>query len=225
VLRLGARSSARSARARVRAEEGKGCPRTRARLWHRRQLGGDHRRALAQSLGKLDGLRGRVRPAGEHFVRELDSRRRENLVRQPHRESPRLAFVTRSAARRSSVHAWSTLPNGIPEIPCNYRERDTGFEDAEPPSISRTSVASRPNATVVDIDALAIEFLTAVRSGDDRAVGLASRLAEVVLDASSGRLALTVLEGGALTITRAIRLAEHVLSVSAPTEPRREGAS
>jgi hypothetical protein len=166
-----------------------------------------------------------VRSAGEHFVRELDRRRGENLVRQPHRESSRLAFITALGRSKELGPRWSTLAKGVSEIRSDYGERDTGFEDAEPPSISQNSVASRPNATVVDIDALAIEFLTAVRSGDDRAVGLASRLAEVVLDASSARLALTVLEGGALTITRAIRLAEHVLSVSAPTEPRREGAS
>jgi len=70
---------------------------------------------------------------------------------------------------------------------------------------------------------MALEFLTAVRAGDDRAVELAECLARVVLDASPARLALSVLEGGPLSVTRAIRLAEHVLSL--PTLAAREGAS
>jgi hypothetical protein len=41
---------------------------------------------------------------------------------------------------------------------------------------------------------------------------MAARLAELVLNASGARLALDVLEGGPLTVTRAIRLAEQVLS-------------
>jgi hypothetical protein len=59
---------------------------------------------------------------------------------------------------------------------------------------------------------VAVEFLAAVRAGDDAAADLALRLAERVIDASAARLALSVLEGGPLSITRAIRLAEHVLA-------------
>jgi hypothetical protein len=59
---------------------------------------------------------------------------------------------------------------------------------------------------------LADEFLRAVGAGDDRAAELAADLANAVLEASGARLALSVLEGGALTVTRAIRLAEKVLS-------------
>jgi hypothetical protein len=59
---------------------------------------------------------------------------------------------------------------------------------------------------------LADAFLTAVGAGDDRAAQLAMALADAVLDASGARLAVSVLEGGPLIITRAIRLAEDVLS-------------
>jgi hypothetical protein len=62
-----------------------------------------------------------------------------------------------------------------------------------------------------------------VRVGDDRAVDLAARLAELVLNASGAQLALAVLEGGPLIVTRAIRLAEHVLS--SRTRAAREDAS
>ncbi len=58
---------------------------------------------------------------------------------------------------------------------------------------------------------LAVAFLEAVSAGDDRAVELAASLAEHTLEESGARLALSVLDGGPLSITRAIRLAEHVL--------------
>ena len=60
--------------------------------------------------------------------------------------------------------------------------------------------------------ALAEEFLRAVATGEDEAATLATALAEAVLDASGAKLALGVLNGGPLTITRAIRLAELVLT-------------
>jgi hypothetical protein len=105
-------------------------------------------------------------------------------------------------------------------------ERDTGLEDADPPSTSAALQAPRPAATFrANPSELAFEFLAAVRGGDDRAVDLAARLAEGVLEASAARLALSVLEGGPLSITRAIRLAEHVLAaVTSPeaAEPARE---
>jgi hypothetical protein len=62
---------------------------------------------------------------------------------------------------------------------------------------------------------LADEFLAAVGVGEDRAAELAVALANAVLNASGVKLAQSVLEGGAFTITRAIRLAELVLSVAA----------
>jgi hypothetical protein len=62
-----------------------------------------------------------------------------------------------------------------------------------------------------EVASSAVEFLRAVGAGDDRAVDLAARLAESLLEETGARLALSVLEGGPLAITRAIRLAEHVL--------------
>jgi hypothetical protein len=44
-----------------------------------------------------------------------------------------------------------------------------------------------------------VAFLEAVSAGDDRAVELATKLADLVLDASGARLALATLEGGPLT--------------------------
>jgi len=79
--------------------------------------------------------------------------------------------------------------------------------------------------TFADSRTRAVAFLEAVRSGDDAAVELAARLAEQVLDASAARLALSVLEGGPLSITRAVRLAEHVLAGDAPTVASKRGAS
>ena len=66
-----------------------------------------------------------------------------------------------------------------------------------------------------DLRSAAVAFLSAVRSGDDRAVDLAARLAKLVLGAEAVKLAQGVLEGGSLVVTRAIRLAEHVLSEAA----------
>jgi hypothetical protein len=60
--------------------------------------------------------------------------------------------------------------------------------------------------------AVAEKFLRAVATGEDEAVTLATALAEAFLDASGAKLAQSVLDGGPLTITRAIRLAELVLT-------------
>lgn len=60
--------------------------------------------------------------------------------------------------------------------------------------------------------AVAEEFLRAVATGDDEAVTLATALAEAVLDASGAKLAQSVLDGGPMSIPRAIRLAEVVLT-------------
>jgi hypothetical protein len=49
-------------------------------------------------------------------------------------------------------------------------------------------------------------------AGDDEAVPLAIELAHAVLDASEAKIAQSVLDGGPLTLTRAIRLAELVLT-------------
>jgi hypothetical protein len=62
-----------------------------------------------------------------------------------------------------------------------------------------------------DLPSSAVAFLRAVSAGDDRAVDLAAKLADCLLDESGTRLALSVLEGGPLSLTRAIRLAERVL--------------
>jgi len=59
---------------------------------------------------------------------------------------------------------------------------------------------------------LAEAFLCALAAGDDGAVSLAMALADSVLDASGVKVAQSVLEGGPLTLTRAIRLAELVLT-------------
>ena len=59
---------------------------------------------------------------------------------------------------------------------------------------------------------LAEMFLRAVASDDDRAVSLAVALADAVLDATGAKLAQSVLDGGPMTVTRAIRLAELVLT-------------
>jgi len=63
-----------------------------------------------------------------------------------------------------------------------------------------------------DPGALATAFLRAVAAGDDGAVPLAVALADSVLDASGVKVAQSVLEGGPLALTRAIRLAELVLT-------------
>ncbi|MFZ5894787.1 MAG: hypothetical protein ACOY0T_27235 [Myxococcota bacterium] len=55
--------------------------------------------------------------------------------------------------------------------------------------------------------------MRAVAAGEDGAVALATALAEAVLEGTGAKLALSVLDGGPLTITRAIRLAELVLAV------------
>lgn len=60
--------------------------------------------------------------------------------------------------------------------------------------------------------ALAEGLLLAVAAGDDGAVALACALADAVLEASGAKLAQSVLDGGPLAITRAIRLAELVLA-------------
>jgi hypothetical protein len=76
-----------------------------------------------------------------------------------------------------------------------------------------------------DLHGSAVEFLEAVSVGDDGAVALAARLAEQLLDHTSARLALAVLEGGPLAITRAIRLAEHVVKVLAPAPGGERGTA
>ena len=82
-----------------------------------------------------------------------------------------------------------------------------------------------PRETFADASARAIALLRAVRAGDDCAVRLAAELAELVLTVSGARLALEVLERGPFTITRAIRLAEHVLSTIEAGEMREERSS
>jgi hypothetical protein len=83
--------------------------------------------------------------------------------------------------------------------------------------------AREVEARRLDPCAIASDLLTAVRDGDDRAAEVAKDLAYAVLAAGTSRLARSVLEGGPLTITRAIRLAEEALS--RPHRARRSGAS
>ena len=73
--------------------------------------------------------------------------------------------------------------------------------------------------------AAAVAFLSAARAGEDRAVDLAVPLAQLVLGAEPVQLAQGVLEGGPLVVTRAVRLAEHILAETAPGVRAREGAS
>jgi hypothetical protein len=72
----------------------------------------------------------------------------------------------------------------------------------------------------------AAELLEATARGEDRAGVLAFDLARRVLDELGGALASSVLEGGPLTIVRAVRLAELVLrlSPSAATQKSRTGS-
>jgi hypothetical protein len=63
--------------------------------------------------------------------------------------------------------------------------------------------------------ALAEAFLRAVAAGDDASVPLAIALADAVLEATGAKLAQAVLDAGPLTVTRAIRLAEVVLTAHA----------
>ncbi|MGH7436093.1 MAG: hypothetical protein ACRENE_10510 [Polyangiaceae bacterium] len=61
----------------------------------------------------------------------------------------------------------------------------------------------------------AAELLEATAGGEDRAGELAFELARRVLDELGGSLASSVLEGGPLTIVRAVRLADLVLRLKA----------
>jgi hypothetical protein len=63
-------------------------------------------------------------------VRELDGRRGKNLVRQPHGESSRLAFIAALRGSKELGPRRSRLAQGLSEILSDYRERDTGFEPA-----------------------------------------------------------------------------------------------
>jgi hypothetical protein len=80
------------------------------------------------------------------------------------------------------------------------------------PPIPDAAADSCARQEQLELSTLADEFLAAVTAGDDGAAALATSLANAVLERSGARLALSVLDGGALTITRAIRLAEYVLS-------------
>jgi hypothetical protein len=67
----------------------------------------------------------------------------------------------------------------------------------------------------------AAETLEATARGEDRAGELAFELARRVLDELGGTLAASVLEGGPLTIVRAVRLAELVLRLKASAAPEK----
>ena len=69
-----------------------------------------------------------------------------------------------------------------------------------------------------DVSATAEAFVGAVAAGDDGALKLATALAEAVLEGTGAKLAQSVLDGGPLTITRAIRLAELVLTLRGAAE-------
>lgn len=86
--------------------------------------------------------------------------------------------------------------------------------DAQPPPEFREipSDAAICSARQHEPSALAEAFLRAVAAGDDTAVPLATALADAVLEATGAKLAQSVLDAGPLTVTRAIRLAELVLT-------------
>jgi hypothetical protein len=89
-----------------------------------------------------------------------------------------------------------------------------GFDSQRLHHFSSEETGSRQQTRQQSLEpsALADAFLRAVSAGDDRATDLAAALAQAVVDASGVTLALGVLEGGPLALTRAIRLAEQVLS-------------
>ena len=101
--------------------------------------------------------------------------------------------------------------DGIPRQIEALGETEIGPEFREiPPDAAICSAGQQ------EPDALAEAFLRAVAAGHDEAVPLATALANSVLDARGVKVAQSVLEGGPLTLTRAIRLAELVLTGRAP---------
>lgn len=97
--------------------------------------------------------------------------------------------------------------DGIPR-----RIEESGAEQPSAEFREMPAYAAICSARQQDPGALAEAFVRAVAEGDDGALELATALADAVLDASGAKLAQSVLEGGPLTITRAIRLAEFVLT-------------
>jgi hypothetical protein len=109
--------------------------------------------------------------------------------------------------RRESKSDQEVAPDGIARQVEALGEAQPPREFSEiPPDAVICSARQR------DPGALAEAFLRAVAVGDDGAVSLATALADAVLEASGAKLAQSVLDGGPLTITRAIRLAELVLT-------------
>jgi hypothetical protein len=103
------------------------------------------------------------------------------------------------------------------EIRLDARSRGSQGDAGSSPEASHVQPISSPptGARGDDLYARAVGFLEAVSAAEDRAVELAAGLGDVVLDASGARLALAVLEGGPLTITRAVRLARRVMLAQA----------
>lgn len=107
---------------------------------------------------------------------------------------------------------------GIEECPGRASEgivRQTEEFDATPAALEFPRIpadAAICSARQQEPRALAKAFLRAVAAGDDGAVLLAAALAESVLGANEVKAAQSVLEGGPLAVTRAIRLAELILA-------------
>jgi hypothetical protein len=62
-----------------------------------------------EALRELKGLRGGVRPTGEHFVRECNDWRREHLRSEFHCQRARFDFVTPFDSLEEVGPRWSTL--------------------------------------------------------------------------------------------------------------------
>jgi hypothetical protein len=102
-------------------------------------------------------------------------------------------------------------------IPRQIEESDEAEAHTEFPEVP-SHAASCSAGQQADPSAMAAAFVRAVAVGDDGAVALATALADAILEATGAKLALSVLDGGPLTITRAIRLAELVLALRGATE-------
>jgi hypothetical protein len=98
--------------------------------------------------------------------------------------------------------------DGVPRPLEEGDEAHPRTEFLEMPSDTASCSAGQQN-----LSAIAEALVRAVAAGDDVAVELANALADAVLEGTGAKLALSVLDGGPLTITRAIRLAEQVLTL------------
>ena len=77
-----------------------------------------------------------MRPAGEHFVRELDRRRSENLVRETHYDRSRLAFITALHGSKELVPRWPTAFGARREILYDFEGAGHGSRSGGPETSS-----------------------------------------------------------------------------------------